>query len=89
MNTECSVCGLPFEKASGEITGGMGISIVLTLLVIIVVAFFGGLNPDVPLGPLIGGLAAFAILFPILFYRQSRSLWLSFLYFLGDHDEGD
>jgi uncharacterized protein (DUF983 family) len=89
MNKICPTCRLPFEKATGEITGGMGINIVVTLVIIIVCALVFGLNPAVPLAPLLIGLALFAILFPIAFYRSSRGLWVSILYLTGDNEERD
>jgi uncharacterized protein (DUF983 family) len=89
MHRLCPVCGLLFEQASGEITGGMAINTVLTLFVITVASLVFGFNPAIPLGPLIVGLAAFAILFPIAFYRSSRGMWAGFLYFMGDNAERD
>ena len=89
MHKVCPNCGLPFEKASGEVTGGMGVNIVVTLVVIIVCALVFGLNPRVPLFPLLVGLALFAILFPIAFYRSSRGLWVAFLYIIGANAERD
>ena len=89
MYRHCPRCGLEFERATGEITGGMGINIVITLVVILVVAVVGGINPAVPLGPLLIGLALFALLFPIAFYRSSRGLWASLLFLTGDNAEGD
>ena len=87
MNPACPNCGLLFEKASGEITGGMGINIVVTLVIIIICALVFGLNPAVPLSPLLIVMALFAILFPIVFYRSSRGLWAGFLYITGDNTE--
>lgn len=89
MHQRCPVCNLRFEHASGEVTGGMGINIALTLLVIIGAALVFGLQPSVPLLPLLLALSAFAIIFPIAFYRSSRGLWASVLYITGDNDEGD
>lgn len=89
MHQRCPVCGLQFERSSGEVTGGMGINIALTLLVIIAAALIFGLSPDVPLVPLLLALTAFAIIFPIAFYRSSRGLWASVLYLTGDNDERD
>jgi len=89
MARTCPVCGLRFERASGEITGGMAINTVLTLFVIVVCALVFGRDPSVPLLPLIGGLALFAVVFPIAFYRSSRGLWASFLYLTGDNAESD
>ncbi|MEO7908649.1 MAG: DUF983 domain-containing protein [Roseiflexaceae bacterium] len=89
VNKVCPNCDLLFEKATGEITGGMGVNTVATLAVITLVSLVLGLNPAVPLGPLLLGLALFAILFPIAFYRSSRGLWAGFLYITGDNDERD
>ena len=85
----CVICGLAFESASGEITGGMGISISVTLLLVLVAAFIGGFNPEIPLLPFFLVVGLCTILFPILFYRPSRALWIGFLYLTGDHTEGD
>jgi uncharacterized protein (DUF983 family) len=89
MNKVCPNCGLPFEKASGEMTGGMAVNTVATLAVITLCSLVFGLNRSVPLGPLLFGLALFAILFPIVFYRSSRGLWAAFLYITGDNAEPD
>jgi hypothetical protein len=89
MRHACPNCGLSFESATGEVTGGMGINTVVTLLIITVGSVVLGLNPAVPLGALLVGLAAFAILFPIAFYRSSRGLWASILYLTGDNAERD
>jgi uncharacterized protein (DUF983 family) len=88
MNRTCPNCGLEFERASGEITGGMGINVVFTLLVIIVGSLFA-LSPTTPLWPLLTGLFLFAVIFPIAFYRSSRGLWASLLYITGDNREPD
>ena len=89
MNSVCPKCGLPFEQATGEITGGMGVNTVVTLAVITLGSLVFGLNPSVPLGPLLIGLALFAILFPIAFYRSSRGIWAGLLYITGGHQERD
>jgi len=89
MNRVCPNCGLPFEQATGEITGGMGVNTVVTLAVITLGSLVFGLNPSVPLGPLLIGLALFAILFPIAFYRSSRGICAAFLYITRDNQERD
>jgi len=90
MFRSCPLCGLPFERASGEIAaGGMAINMVLTLTVIVVTTIVFGPDPSVPLLPLIGGLSLFAIVFPIGFYRSSRGLWASFLYLTAANTESD
>ena len=89
MNRACPACGLEFERSAGEITGGMAVNTVATLFVITVCSLVFGLNPNIPLLPLMLGLAAFAVVFPIAFYRSSRGIWASFLYMSGNNLEGD
>lgn len=88
MRPACPVCGLPFERASGEITGGMGISIVVTLLIAIIAAVVIGFT-DVALLPALLVMGLVMIVFPIVFYPISRGLWASFLYVTGDNEEPD
>lgn len=89
MRRDCPVCGLPFERSSGEITGGMGINITLTLAFILIGAVLIGFLPGIPFGPGLLLLLLFAIVFPIAFYRSSRGLWVSILYLTGDNAEPD
>ena len=88
MLQSCPLCDLPFERSSGEITGGMGLNSAVTMFFVCFFAFFG-LAPQVPFVPLFGALIAFAIGFPIAFYRSSRGLWAAILFLTGDNDEPD
>lgn len=89
MHQQCSVCGLPFETASGEITGGMAINLVVTEVVAVVAGGYFALFTTVPVLPLLLILGFFTIVCPILFYRFSRGIWAGFLYATGDNTEGD
>jgi uncharacterized protein (DUF983 family) len=88
MRAACPRCGLPFERASGEITGGMGVSIVVTLLLVILAAAWIGFS-GVALGPAFLVMGALTIVFPIVFYPLSRGLWVAVLYLTGDNEEHD
>lgn len=89
MHLRCPECGLEFERAGGEVTGGMAINIMVTLFVVIAGALVFGLSPSIPLLPVLLGLGLFATIFPIAFYRSSRGLWAGFLYITGDNMERD
>lgn len=90
MRRECPVCGLVFERSSGEITGGMGINISVTLTIVIIGALWIGLDQSLPLLPLLFALLiAGGVIFPILFYPISRGMWAGILYLTGDNDEPD
>ena len=89
MRRECPICGLQFERAAGEVTGGMAINFVITGLVITIGSLYFGLFSRAPLSTILLGFGAFAIIFPIVFYPISRGLWTSFLYLAAANDERD
>jgi hypothetical protein len=88
MYHACPVCALEFERASGEITGGMGINTVATCLLEagLVIAF---VVAPAPLALEIVTLVLVGVAFPIVFYRSSRGLWASLLYLTGSNTESD
>jgi uncharacterized protein (DUF983 family) len=88
MYDVCPICDLPFEMGAGEVTGGMGINAVLSFAVVIVVAILV-ITPNLPTALAIGLVAFAGIVFPIAFYRSSRGLWVSFLYWSGNNEEPD
>src|SRR5215471_16779229 len=89
MRRECPVCGLVFERAAGEVTGGMVINFVVTGLVITIGSLYFGLFSRAPLSSVLLGMGAFAIVFPIVFYPVSRGLWASILYLTAANAEHD
>jgi uncharacterized protein (DUF983 family) len=84
----CPICDLPFEMGAGEVTGGMGINAVASFAVVIIVAVLV-ITPNIPTTLAIGLVAFAGIAFPIAFYRSSRGLWVSFLYWSGNNEESD
>ncbi len=52
LQRSCPACGLPFERASGEVSGGMGINVVVAELIAVGARFVFGI---------------FTIIFPIAF----------------------
>jgi uncharacterized protein (DUF983 family) len=88
MRETCDVCGVRFERRSGESVGGVMINLVVVELVF-VVGFFGiNAATDIPPMHQLFLWLPFAILFPILFYRTSRGLWVTMVYLNDDlkHD---
>ncbi len=88
MRAACPACGLPFERSSGEITGGMGFNIAVTLAIVIVAGALIGFS-SVPLAPAFAVMGVATVLFPIAFYPSSRGLWVGLLYLTGDNEERD
>jgi hypothetical protein len=86
VNKACPVCGLQFERDEGFFLGSMSLNYGVTLFVFLVpvlLLYLAGMLSGVVASVLAG---AGAILFPILFYRSSRSWWLmSYYFFLPQH----
>lgn len=86
-NRACSVCGYVFEIRDGESVGGMYINLGLAELLslggyLVVEVFY-----DFPPLPHIVFWATFNVLFLLLFYRHSRSMWMSISYLAGGAQE--
>lgn len=82
LNVRCPNCGVIYERAAGELSGGMAINTVVTLSIAISGAFLA-LFTSIDIGALIGILVALVIVFPIWFYPYARALWIGLLYLTG------
>jgi hypothetical protein len=80
MYPDCLSCDLRFEREPGYFVGAIYINYAATAVIAIVGYFaldhFIGLSPGYQL--ILWG--SFAVGFPLLFFRYSRSLWLSLDY---------
>ncbi len=77
MRENCGSCGLVFERIAGHWTGAIGISIILSFPLLAIV-LLGGLiatSPDFKVWPIIIAGVAVAVLFPILIFPLTRTLW--------------
>lgn len=80
MHERCAVCGLRFEREQGYFLGAMyinyGVTVVLALLGSFALEYWTqpSLTQELVLW------IAFGTLFPVLFFRYSRGLWLGFDY---------
>lgn len=78
MHKKCEECEFHFERAPGYFLGSTyinyGATTLLTTWTYVVLRF--GLS--VPRTLLIPALAVFCVIFPTVFFRYARSLWLSF-----------
>lgn len=82
METACDCCQFVFDRGPGYFLGSTYINYGITTLLTTwtYVVFHFGL--DVDKRWLIPGLAAFCVIFPVVFFRYARSLWLAFDCFL-------
>lgn len=91
VHKECSECGVRFEREPGFFLGSIYFNYGLTALVVAIaypVLLFSGVLSERPL--LWAGLA-FTIVFPMWFFRYSRSLWAGFDQYWDprEQEEGD
>jgi len=86
LASHCPDCGLQFERDEGFFLGSMSLNYGVTIFVFLVPVLLLYLA-DILSGTVAAILAGTgAIIFPILFYRSSRSWWLmSYYFFLPQH----
>jgi uncharacterized protein (DUF983 family) len=77
MYDSCSVCGFRLERSSGYFLGSTyinyGVTALTTTVSFVVMRFGLGWDRHV----LLPGLLLFCLIFPLVFFRFARSLWLS------------
>jgi len=79
---KCPVCGFEFEREPGYYTGAMAINLVVSELLIAIIAVPLAASQAVPVSTLIILGVTLPILLPVLFYRPTKSLWMSFDHFI-------
>lgn len=87
MYKYCPVCNLLYEREVGFYTGAWAINLVISELLvaafIVPAAIWAATNPGIPLIPVVIVGAFLPFLFPLLFFRHSRGLWLNMSYWLN------
>ena len=80
MFTHCAVCDLKFERESGYFIGAMYINYGATVLTAFPSYFLFEKFTAIPFYVNLSIWALFSAIFPVLFYRYSKSLWLNLDY---------
>jgi uncharacterized protein (DUF983 family) len=81
MHARCSVCQLRFEREQGYFLGAMYINYGVTVVLALLGSFALEWWAEVSLTQQLVLWVSFGTLFPLVFFRYSRSLWLAFDYF--------
>jgi len=75
---KCPTCGAPYAREPGFFLGSIYINYGLTALIAAIVYPILMFNKSVAEPYLTIGSLAFVVLFPLLFFRHARSLWIGF-----------
>ncbi|HXG62580.1 MAG TPA: hypothetical protein VNO22_14520 [Planctomycetota bacterium] len=73
MHAACVSCGLPFEPEPGYYVGAMYLNYGVTAALGLAAGLF--LLTRMDARGVVAGLMIFGVVFPVLFFRHSRSLW--------------
>jgi len=77
MHDECPHCGLKFEREQGYFVGAIYINYAATVLVALPGFFVLDAFTNITTNQQLAIWVPFAIIFPLLFFHHSRSLWLA------------
>jgi len=78
MRDPCPECGRKYDRAPGYLLGSIYFNYGVTALLLVVLYFSLYLSGTMTGRQLLYVLAAFALLFPLWFFRYARGLWIAF-----------
>jgi hypothetical protein len=78
MAPACPLCGLRFERAQGYWVGAIYVSYGVTVIIALSGALIAWGIADISPAEQLWFWLPFVVLFPLWFFRYSRSLWLAF-----------
>lgn len=81
---DCQVCGLRFAREEGFWIGAIFVNLITTQILIVAGLFALMFGTDLSLWRQVGILVGVGVLFPILFYPMSMSIWLGMNHFFTD-----
>lgn len=73
----CSACNFAFEREPGYYSGAMAVNLVVSELLIAAIAVPLAASQSVSVTTLIALGVTLPFLLPVLFYRPTKSLWMS------------
>jgi hypothetical protein len=87
MYERCRACGLLFEREQGYFVGAIYVNYAITVALIFLGAFVLERYVTLDVTTQIVLWSGFAVVFPLVFFRYSRSLWLSIEYLVNPETE--
>ena len=83
MHDRCPACGLLFEREQGYFVGAIYVNYAVTVALIFVGSLVLDRYVTLDVTWQIVMWSVFAVAFPVVFFRYSRSLWLSVEYLVN------
>ncbi len=83
----CPVCHFVYEREPGYYTGAMAVNLIVTELLIVAVAVPVAASQVVSIPVMIALGITLPILLPLIFYRPTKSLWMSLDHLLHPVEE--
>ena len=77
MAEACALCGLRFERAQGYFVGAIYVNYAVTVILAIGGFFLLWAGLGLSTGAQLAVLVPIVVVFPLWFFRYSRSLWLA------------
>lgn len=78
MHDQCAQCGRPFQRGPGFFLGSIYFNYGVTGLLVIVLYFTFFFTELLTDRQLLIFMTAFALFFPVWFFRYARALWIAF-----------
>jgi uncharacterized protein (DUF983 family) len=76
MRLDCAHCGLKFEREQGYFIGAIYINYAATVLIAVPGFFILDFFTNITINQQLALWIPFTVIFPLLFFHHSRSLWL-------------
>ena len=83
MARECALCGLRFERAQGYFVGAIYINYAATVVIMLAGSLLLWRYTELSAAQQLMIWVPFGMLFPLWFFRYSRSLWLALEYMVN------
>lgn len=83
MNPACAHCGVKFEREQGYFIGAIYINYAATVGIAVPGFFLLDAFTDITINQQLALWVPFAVIFPLLFFHHSRSLWLTLDHFFN------
>jgi uncharacterized protein (DUF983 family) len=83
MRLNCNCCDLKFEREQGYFVGAIYINYAATVAIAVPGFFLLDVFTSMNINQQLALWVPFAVVFPLMFFHHSRSLWLVFDYFFN------